>query len=165
MTRLRGCVASRLRGRARREKRLKMKASFGDWGTRTFIAALRHDGLTALWVIDGPINPDIFETYVETQLAPILRRGDMVILDNLSSHKSPKAAAILKARGAWFLFLPPCSPDLNPIEMAFAKLKAHLRKAKARTIDALWKAVGSICELYSPDECWNYLKAAGYVAD
>jgi transposase len=94
-----------------------------------------------------------------------LRRGDMVILDNLSSHKSPKAAAILKARGAWFLFLPPYSPDLNPIEMAFAKLKAHLRKAKARTIDALWKAVGSICDLYDPQECWNYLKAAGYVAD
>jgi len=89
----------------------------------------------------------------------------MVILDNLSSHKSPKAAAILKARGAWFLFLPPSSPDLNPIEMAFAKLKAHLRKAKARTIDALWKAVGSICDLYPPQECANYLKAAGYVAD
>ena len=134
-------------------------------GTQTFIAALRHDGLTAPWVIDGPINRDIFETYVETQLAPPLRRGDMVILDSLSSHKSPKAAAILKARGAWFLFLPPYSPDLNPIEMAFAKLKAHLRKAKARTIDALWKAVGSICDLYSPQECANYLKAAGYVAD
>ena len=88
-----------------------------------------------------------------------------VILDNLSSHKSEKAAAILKERGAWFLFLPPYSPDLNPIEMAFSKLKAHLRKAKARTIDALWQAVGSICDLYSPDECWNYLKEAGYVAD
>ncbi|MBX9643635.1 MAG: transposase [Novosphingobium sp.] len=84
---------------------------------------------------------------------------------HLSSHRSEKAAAILKERGAWFLFLPPYSPDLNPIEMAFAKLKAHLRKAKARTIDALWKAVGSICALYSPEECWNYLKQAGYVAD
>jgi transposase len=89
----------------------------------------------------------------------------MVILDNLSSHKSEKAAAILKERGAWFLFLPPYSPDLNPIEMAFAKLKAHLRKAQARTIEALWQTVGSICELYSPDECWNYLQHAGYVAD
>ena len=89
----------------------------------------------------------------------------MVILDNLSSHKSEKATAILKAHGAWFLYLPPYSPDLNPIEMAFAKLKAHLRKAKARTIEALWQAVGSICELYPPDECLNYLKAAGYVAD
>jgi transposase len=156
---------TRLRGRARLGQRLKMKAPFGHWGTQTFIAALRHDGLTAPWVIDGPINRDIFETYVETQLAPTLRRGDMVILDNLSSHKSPKAAAILKARGAWFLFLPPYSPDLNPIEMAFAKLKAHLRKAKARTIEALCKAVGPICDLYSPQECANYLKAAGYGAD
>jgi transposase len=156
---------TRLRGRARRGQRLKMKAPFGHWGTQTFIAALRHDGLTAPWVIDRPMNRKIFEAYVETQLAPTLKKGDMVILDNLSSHKSEKAAAILKARGAWFLYLPPYSPDLNPIEMAFAKLKAHLRKAKARTVDALWQAVGSICDLYDPDECRNYLKAAGYVAD
>jgi transposase len=115
--------------------------------------------------VKAPMNRRIFETYVETQLAPTLPRGDVVILDNLSSHKSEKARAILKERGAWFLFLPPYSPDLNPIELAFAKLKAHLRKAKARTIDALWQAVGSICDLYSPDECWNYLKKAGYVAD
>jgi transposase len=156
---------TRLRGRARRGQRLKMKAPFGHWGTQTFIAALRHDGLTAPWVIDRPMNRTIFEAYVKTQLAPTLKKGDMVILDNLSSHKSEKAAAILKARGAWFLYLPPYSPDLNPIEMAFAKLKAHLRKAKARTVDALWQAVGSICDLYDPDECRNYLKAAGYVAD
>ena len=156
---------TRLRGRARRGQRLKMKAPFGHWGTQTFIAALRHDGLTAPWVIDRPMNREIFETYVETQLAPTLQRGDMVILDNLSSHKSEKAKAILKERGAWFLFLPPYSPDLNPIEMAFAKLKAHLRKAKARSIDDLWKAVGSICDLYTPEECWNYLKHDGYVAD
>lgn len=156
---------TRLRGRARRGERLKMKAPFGHWGTQTFIAALRHDGLTAPWVIDAPMNRHLFETWVETQLAPTLKPGDMVILDNLSSHKSEKANAILKARGAWFLFLPPYSPDLNPIEMAFAKLKAHLRNAKARTIDALWQAVGSICDLYSPQECWNYLKETGYVAD
>jgi transposase len=111
------------------------------------------------------MNREIFETYVETQLAPTLQRGDMVILDNLSSHKSEKAKAILKERGAWFLFLPPYSPDLNPIEMAFAKLKAHLRKAQARSIDDLWKAVGSICDLYTPEECWNYLKHQGYVVD
>jgi transposase len=156
---------TRLRGRARRGQRLKMKAPFGHWGTQTFVAGLRHDGLTAPWVINGPMNRRIFETYVETQLAPTLKPGDMVILDNLSSHKSEKAKAILKARGAWFLFLPPYSPDLNPIEMAFAKLKAHLRKAKARTVEALWKAIGSICELYSAEECRNYLKDAGYVAD
>jgi transposase len=107
----------------------------------------------------------IFEVYVETQLAPMLKLGDVVILDNLASHKSEKARAILKERGAWFLFLPPYSPDLNPIEMAFAKLKAHLRRIGARTIDALWKAVGDICALYSPEECWNYLRAAGYASN
>ncbi len=106
-----------------------------------------------------------FDIYIETQLAPTLQSGDIVILDNLSSHKSEKAAAVLKTKGAWFLFLPPYSPDLNPIEMAFSKLKAHLRRIGARTIDTLWKAVGSICDLYTPQECWNYLKAAGYAHD
>ena len=127
----------------RKGQRLKMKAPFGHWGTQTFIAALRHDGLTAPWVIDCPMHRRIFEawveTWVETRLAPTLKPGDMVILDNLSSH--------------------------NPIEMSYSQFKAHLRKAKARTIDALWQAVGSICDLYSPDECQNYLKHAGYVAD
>lgn len=156
---------TRLCGRARRGERLRASAPFGHWGTQTFIAALRCDGLTAPWIIDRPMNRKIFETYVETQLAPTLLSGDVVILDNLSSHKSEKAKAILKERGAWFLFLPPYSPDLNPIEMAFAKLKAHLRRIGARTIDALWKAVGSICDLYSAEECWNYLRQAGYVAD
>lgn len=156
---------TRLRGRARRGQRLRASAPFGHWGTQTFIAALRCDGLTAPWIINQPMNRQIFETYVETQLAQTLQPGDVVILDNLASHKSEKAAAILRERGAWFLFLPPYSPDLNPIEMAFSKLKAHLRRIKARTIDTLWKAVGSICDLYSPDECWNYLREAGYVAD
>jgi transposase len=156
---------TRLRGRARRGQRLRAHAPFGHWKTQTFVAALRCDGLSVPWIIDGAMNRKIFETYVETQLAPTLQPGDVVILDNLASHKSEKAKAVLKRRGAWFLFLPPYSPDLNPIEMAFAKLKAHLRRIKARTIDALWKAVGSICDLYSPEECWNYLKEAGYVAD
>jgi len=156
---------TRLCGRARRGDRLKAKAPFGHWKTQTFIAGLRCDGLTAPWVIDQPMSRAIFEAYVETQLAPTLNPGDVVILDNLSSHKSERANAILRARGAWFLFLPPYSPDLNPIEMAFAKLKAHLRKIGARTIDDLWKAIGSICDLYSPDECHNYLIAAGYASD
>lgn len=156
---------TRLRGRARVGSRLKAKAPFGHWGTQTFIAGLRCDGLTAPWVVDKPMNRAIFEAYVETQLAPTLKPGDVVILDNLASHKSERAKAILKQRGAWFLFLPPYSPDLNPIEMAFAKLKAHLRRIRARTIDALWRAVGNICDLYSPQECWNYLKAAGYASD
>jgi len=156
---------TRLRGRARKGERLRARAPFGHWGTQTFIAALRHDGLTAPWIIDAPMNRNIFETYVETQLAPTLAPGDVVILDNLSSHKSERAKAILKERGAWFVFLPPYSPDLNPIEMAFAKLKAHLRRIKARSIDDLWRAVGNICDLYSPEECWNFLKHAGYASD
>ena len=106
-----------------------------------------------------------FETWVETQLAPTLWKGDVVILDNLTVHKSAKAAALLRERGAWFLFLPRYSPDLNPIEMAFAKLKAHLRRIGARTLDDLWRAVGEICDLFDPDECWNYFKEAGYVSD
>lgn len=156
---------TRLYGRARVGARLKAKAPFGHWGTQTFIAGLRCNGLTAPWVVDKPMSRAIFETYVETQLAPTLKPGDVVILDNLASHKSERAAAILKQRGAWFLFLPPYSPDLNPIEMAFAKLKAHLRRIGARTITALWKAVGDICALFSDQECWNYLKAAGYAFD
>lgn len=156
---------TRLRGRARRGQRLKARAPFGHWKTQTFIAALRCDGLTAPWLINQPMNRVLFETYVETQLAPTLRPGDVVILDNLSSHKSEKAKAILEKAGAWFLFLPPYSPDLNPIEMAFAKLKAHLRRIGARTIDDLWRAIGNICDLYDPDECWNYIKAAGYASD
>jgi transposase len=155
---------TRLRGRARHGQRLRARAPFGHWNTQTFIAGLRCDGVTAPWVIDAPMNRAIFETWVETQLAPTLGPGDVVILDNLPSHKSEKAAAILKARGAWFLFTPPYSPDLNPIEMAFAKLKAHLRRIGARTIDALWQAVGNICDLLTPDECWNFLKDAGYAS-
>ena len=95
----------------------------------------------------------------------MLQKGDVVILDNLSSHKSERAAAMLRERGAWFLFLPPYSPDLNPIEMAFSKLKAHLRRTGARTIEALWQAVGEICDLFEPQECWNFFKAAGYGAN
>lgn len=156
---------TRLRGRAPRGMRLKARAPFGHWQTQTFIAGLRCDRLTAPWVIDRPMNRTIFEAYIETQLAPTLEPGDVVILDNLASHKSEKAKAILRERGAWFLFLPPYSPDLNPIEMAFAKLKAHLRRIAARTIDEMWKAIGDICELYTPEECWNYFKAAGYASN
>lgn len=156
---------TRLRGRSKRGERLRAEAPFGHWKTQTFIAALRHDGLTAPWVIDGAMTRDMFNTYVETQLAPTLAPGDVVILDNLAAHRSEKAKAALRARGAWFLFLPPYSPDLNPIEMAVSKLKAHLRRIGARTIDALWRAVGEICNLFDPDECWNYFKAAGYGSD
>ena len=143
-------------------ERLIDHSPFGHWHTQTFIAALRHNGLTAPWVIDGPINRQLFNTYVETQLMPTLKSGDIVILDNLSSHKSVEAAEMLKSIGAWFLFLPPYSPDLNPIEMAFSKLKALIRKAAARSYDALWKAVGTVCNLFSQQECLNFFNAAGY---
>jgi transposase len=108
------------------------------------------------------MNRVIFETYVETQLAPALKPGDVVILDNLSSHKSERADKAIRAQGARLLFLPPYSPDLNPIEMAFAKLKAHLRARAVRTIDDLWKAIGNICAIFTPQECSNYFNAAGY---
>lgn len=153
---------TRLRGRSLRGQRLRADAPFGHWRTQTFIAGLRLDGLVAPWVIDGPMNRRTFETYVETQLAPALSPGDVVVLDNLSSHKSVAAAEVVEAKGAWMLFLPPYSPDLNPIEMAFSKLKAHLRKSAHRTIDALWRGIGDICDLYPPEECRNYFKAAGY---
>lgn len=145
--------------------RLIDHAPFGHWNTQTFIAALRHDRLDAPWVIDGAMNREMFELYVETQLAPTLSKGDVIILDNLSSHKSPKAAQTMRAVGAWFLFLPPYSPDLNPIEMAFAKLKALIRRAAARTYDDLWRAAGHVCDLFTDEECYNFFKAAGYETD
>jgi transposase len=153
---------TRLRGRSIRGERLNSKAPFGHWGTQTFVAGLKCDGLIAPWVVDAPMNRAIFDTYVETQLVPALKPGDVVILDNLSSHKSERAETLIRKQGAWLLFLPPYSPDLNPIEMAFSKLKAHLRAAAARTIDDLWKAIGSIYALFTPEECSNYFAAAGY---
>ncbi|MGH8246724.1 MAG: IS630 family transposase [Gammaproteobacteria bacterium] len=153
---------TRLRGRCPRGRRLYAKAPFGHWKTQTFIAALRCNGLTAPFVIDEPMNREIFEAYVETQLAPTLNKGDVVILDNLAAHKSPAAEKAVRNRGAWMLFLPPYSPDLNPIEMAFAKLKALLRAKAVRTIDELWRAIGKICALFDPHECQNYFGAAGY---
>ena len=156
---------TRLRGRALCGDRLRALAPFGRWGTQTFIAGLRLWGLTAPWVLDGPMNRAAFNLYVETQLAPTLDKGDVGILDNLGSRKSETAQDCLKARGAWLLFLPPYSPDLNPIEMAFSKLKALMRAAQARTYDALWKAIGDICSLFEAEECWNFFKAAGYASD
>ena len=156
---------TRLRGRSARGIRLEADAPFGHWRTQTFIAGLRIDELSAPWVLDGPMNRDAFDTYIETQLAPTLQPGDVVIADNLSSHKSSHAQSILKAQGSGLLFLPPYSPDLNPIEMAYSKLKAHLRRLKARTFDALFESVAQTCDLFPPEECRNFFKAAGYVAD
>ena len=149
-------------GWAPRGQRLVDHVSFGHWNTQTFIAALRHDRLDAPWVIKGAIDRIMFDKYIETQLAPTLERGDVVILDNLPTHKSAAAQDMLRAQGNWLLFLPKYSPDLNPIEMAFSKLKALIRKAAARTYDDLWKAVGHVCNLFNEEECYNFFKAAGY---
>jgi transposase len=146
-------------------QRLVDHAPFGHWRTHTFIGALRHDRLDAPWVIDGAMNREMFDRYIETQLATTLLAGDVAILDNLSIQKSPRAARTLRAIGAWFLFLPPYSPDLNSIEMAFSKLKALLRKAAARTYDELWQAVGRVCNLFTDGECYNFFRAARYETD
>jgi transposase len=150
-------------GRSPRGQRLVASVPHGHWKTSTFLAALRHDGLTAPCVIDGAINGAAFRAYVEQFLAPTLNPGDLVVLDNLSSHKVAGVREAIEARGASLLYLPPYSPDLNPIELAFAKFKQCLRKAAARTIDALWDAMAEAIRAFSPDECANYLAHAGYV--
>lgn len=151
-------------GRSRKGERLVADAPAGNWNTQTFIAGLRCHELVAPFVINGAMDGDAFETCVRTQLAPVPDRGDVVIWDNLNVHKNAKALEAIKARGAWVLFLPRYSPDMNPIEKAFARLKTLLRKAKARTYDDLWRALGQVCNLFTPQECWNYFKAAGCVA-
>lgn len=156
---------TRLRGRCPRGARLEADAPFGHWRTQTFIAGLRVDELTAPWLLDGPMNRAAFEAYIETQLAPTLEPGDVVIADNLAAHKSARVQDLLRDQGNWMLFLPPYSPDLNPIEMAYSKLKARLRRMAVRTFDALTDAVGSICDLFPQQECQAYFKAAGYVAE
>lgn len=155
----------RLCGRPLCGTRLKAAAPFGKWGTQTFIAGLRCGELTAPWIIEGAMNRAAFDTYIEHVLAPTLSPGDDVVLDNLSAHDSQSAADALAARGAWFLFLPKYSPDLNPVEMAFSKFKAHLRAAAARTFEDLTNAIGDICARFTPNECWNCFKAANYVAE
>ncbi len=137
----------------------------GHWKTTTFVGALRRTGMTAPMVLDGPMNGVWFLAYVQQVLAPTLKPGDVVIMDNLAAHKSPAVRDAVEAAGARLLFLPPYSPDLNPIENAFAKLKALLRKAAARTLDQLWQAIADIIQTYSPRECRNYFTAAGYDAD
>jgi transposase len=134
----------------------------GHWKTTTFLAALRHDGLTAPMVIDGAINGELFLAYVKQILLPTLHEGDIVVLDNLSSHKVAGVKVAIESVGAKILYLPPYSPDLNPIEMVFAKLKTLVRKAKLRTVENLWKKLGKLCDVFSPEECQNYFRHAGY---
>ena len=152
-------------GSSLRGERLRAGVPHGHWKTTTFTAGLRRSGMVATWVLDGPMNGDAFTTYVARVLVPELSPGDIVIMDNLSSHKAPAVRAAIERAGAALLFLPPYSPDFNPIEMAFSKLKAHLRKAAERTIHGLWDAIGRIVDLYSPKECSNYFAAAGYDSD
>lgn len=156
---------ARLRGRCRKGQRMVASIPHGHWKTMTFIAGLRHDRMTAPWVIDGPMNADIFEHYIETQLAPTLNKGDVVVVDNLPAHKRASIAQTLRNQGAWLLFLPPYSPDLNPIELAFSKFKAHMKRLKPRTVDELWRAAGKVCELFKPDECRNFFAADGYAPE
>ena len=151
-------------GRAPRGERLRAAIPHGHWKTTTFVAGLRITGMTAPLVFDGPINAQVFEAYVEQFLAPTLRPGDIVIMDNLSSHKGSKVREPIEAAGASLRYLPPYSPDFNPIEKAFAKLKAHLRKAAERTVDGLWSAIGRCLDLFKPTECQNYFAASGYDA-
>ena len=153
---------ARLRGRAERGQRLVASIPHGHWKTLTFIAGLRHDRLTAPWVIDGAMDGEAFVKYIKTQLAPTLDQGDVVVLDNLPAHKRQDAENAIRQRGAWMLFLPPYSPDMNPIELAFSKLKAHLKRIAPRTVDELWRATGKICDFFTPQECANFFKADGY---
>ena len=153
---------TRLRGRSRRGQRLIGKVPMARWQTTTFLAALRIDRMTAPMVLDGPIDGEWFLAYVEQVLCPTLGAGDIVILDNLGSHRSDKIRQAIEAHGATLLYLPKYSPDLNPIENAFAKLKAALRRAAARSTEALWTCIGQIIGTYTPRECANYFRAAGY---
>jgi transposase len=156
---------ARTHGRAPRGERLRMGFPHGYWKTTTFVAGLTTRGMIAPFVLSGPINRAAFEAYVEKVLISELRPGDIVIMDNLSSHKGPRTRALIEAAGAMLLFLPPYSPDFNPIENAFAKLKAMLRKAAERTLEGLWSAIGRIIDTFTPAECANYFAAAGYDPD
>jgi transposase len=160
-----GTNMARRYGRCRRGERLRMSIPHGHWKTTTLIAGMRLDGIVAPFVIDCPVNRDIFETWVERVLIPELRPGDTVIMDNLSSHKGPRVREVIEAAGATLLYLPPYSPDFNPIENVFSKLKALLRKAAPRTIEALWNTIGTLVDLVTPNECANMFAAAGYDPD
>src|SRR5437588_7007387 len=155
---------ARLRGRAPRGERLVGKVPHGHWKTTTFVAGLRTTALTAPCVVDGPMNTNAFLAYVEQVLAPTLKPGDIVVMDNLSSHKAPVIRQAIEAAGAKLLYLPPYSPHFNPIEQLFAKLKALLRKAAERSVEALWNRIAVLLNAFPPDECANYFRNAGYAS-
>lgn len=151
-----------LRGWGAKGLRLQAYVPHGHWKTMTFVAALRCDAITAPCVFNGPINGESFLNYVEQFLVPVLRQGDVVIMDNLGSHRARAIKAAISSAGARLLFLPPYSPDLNPIEQAFSKLKHYFRRAKERTVDDAINRIGSILSLFKPEECSNYFRNAGY---
>lgn len=151
-----------LRGWGLRGDRLLGKVPYGHWNTMTFIAALRHDRIDAPWLLDGPVNGESFRVYVEQVLVPTLGRGDVVIMDNLGSHKGPAIRQAIRNVGAKLILLPKYSPDLNPIEQVFAKLKHLLRKAAARTRDDVCTTIGTLLGTYTGEECANYLRNSGY---
>ena len=153
---------ARTYGRAPRGERLRAAIPHGHWKTTTFVAGLRNTGMIAPMVLDGPINGELFQAYVDQVLVPELRRGDVVIMDNLGRHKGAGIRTSIEAAGATLLYLPPYSPDFNPIEQAFAKLKSALRRAAERTLDGLWATIGHVIQAFTPAECANYLAAAGY---
>lgn len=153
---------ARTRGRAIRGERLVASVPHGHWKTTTFLAGLRHDGITAPLVLDGPMNGPTFKAYVEQFLAPTLAPGDVVIMDNLPAHKVTGVRQAIEEVGAKLMYLPPYSPDLNPIEMMFSKLKALLRKASERTIEGLWSTIANLLDEFPPNECQNYFAHAGY---
>jgi transposase len=156
---------ARLRGRAKRGQRCRAAVPHGHWQTTTFTGALRLQGMTAPMVLDGPMNREAFQAYIEQVLVPTLSQGDTVIMDNLPAHKGIDVRRAIEAAGATLRYLPPYSPDFNPIENAFSKLKADLRKAAARTMDGLWNAIRDALPHFTPDKCANYFTAAGYEPD
>ena len=155
---------ARTHGWWRRGAPLRAQVPHGHWRTMTVLAALRQDRITAPCVIDGPINGESFRAYVEQVLVPTLSPGDIVVMDNLGSHKSAAIRTAIRAAGARLVFLPPYSPDLNPIEQVFAKLKTLLRKAEERTVEGVWRCIGRLLERFTPIECGNYFRNAGYAS-
>jgi len=156
---------ARLRGRSPRGERCRAGVPHGHWKTTTFTGALRLTGMTAPFVYDGAMNGTVFLAYVEQVLVPTLSKDDVVVMDNLPAHKAAGIRDAIEAAGASLLYLPPYSPDFNPIENAFAKLKAMMRAKAERTIAGLWDTVGAVLDRFTPDECANYFKAAGYDLD
>jgi len=153
---------ARTHGRCPRGERLVAAVPHGHWKTTTFVAALRRDGLAAPMAADGPMTGELFAAYAEQVLAPALRPGDVVVMDNLACHRRARVREAVEAAGCALLFLPPYSPDLNPIELAFAKLKALLRQAGKRTVQGLWDFLGQVLDAFSPEECQNYFRHCGY---